>query len=141
MALLILIPLLASGSISAGQTVQRGKLTVEISGVNKGKGPVRVSLWRTADGFLKGRAYRHGSVDATADTVRINFEGLEPGQYAVNAFNDENNNGRLDTGFMGKPKEPFGFSNNARRTFGPPSFADAAFDMAAESKLIKFQLK
>jgi uncharacterized protein (DUF2141 family) len=38
----------------------------------------------------------------------------------------------LDTGAVGIPKEPFGFSRDAPAVMGPPSFDDAAFDVPAE---------
>jgi uncharacterized protein (DUF2141 family) len=33
----------------------------------------------------------------------------------------------METGLFGKPKQGYGFSNNPSSTFGPPSFASAAF--------------
>ena len=83
----------------------------------------------------------HAAVTASADTVGIAFEGLEPGQYAVSSYQDENSNGRLDTGFMGRPKEPYGISNDARRRFGPPAFPDASFLVGSEDTTISFRLK
>jgi uncharacterized protein (DUF2141 family) len=49
------------------------------------------------------------------------------GEYAISIIHDKNRNGRLDTNFIGIPKEPFGFSNNPKIKFGPPSFSDAKF--------------
>ena len=80
-------------------------------------------------------------MSASTDAAGVIFDGLEPGQYAVSAYQDENNNGRLDTGFMGKPKEPYGFSNDARCRLGPPAFRDAVFDVTTEDMTIRFRLK
>jgi uncharacterized protein (DUF2141 family) len=55
------------------------------------------------------------------------FPGVAPGRYAVSVFHDENSNGKMDTNFMGIPREGVGASNNARGHFGPPKFDDAAF--------------
>jgi uncharacterized protein (DUF2141 family) len=33
----------------------------------------------------------------------------------------------MDTKLFGIPKEPYGFSNNAKGFMGPPSFEDAKF--------------
>jgi uncharacterized protein (DUF2141 family) len=135
-----MLALLVTNS-GSGQAVQQGSVSVEIKGAHPGKGPLRVSLWRTADSFLKGRSFRFATVDSSTEPVGVVFDGLEPGQYAVSAYQDENNNGRLDTGFLGKPKEPYGFSNDARRTFGPPSAKDAAFDVSVAGKTVSFRLK
>jgi uncharacterized protein (DUF2141 family) len=44
---------------------------------------------------------------------------------------DSNKNEKLDTNFFGIPKEQFGFSNNAKGRFGPPSFESASFELDA----------
>ena len=36
----------------------------------------------------------------------------------------------LDTGFLGIPTEDYGFSNDAKGTFGPASFDDSKFEMS-----------
>jgi uncharacterized protein (DUF2141 family) len=51
---------------------------------------------------------------------------LGPGQYAVAAFHDADSDGELDRSAVGVPTERYGFSNDARGRFGPPSFGDAA---------------
>lgn len=55
------------------------------------------------------------------------FSGIEAGTYAVSVFHDENSNGKLDTKFMGIPREGVGASNGAIGHLGPPKFDAAAF--------------
>ncbi len=45
------------------------------------------------------------------------------------AFHDVDSDGRLDTLPIGLPTEPYGFSNNARGTFGPPAWRQATFGL------------
>ena len=52
---------------------------------------------------------------------------MDLGTYAVKLFHDANDNGRLDTNWIGIPKERFGFSNNAMGRFGPPDFDAVRF--------------
>jgi uncharacterized protein (DUF2141 family) len=69
------------------------------------------------------------------------FKGVAPGAYAISFFHDENLNEKLDTGFLGKPKEGYGASRDAHRTFGPPRFGDARFEYSggeAEFRLRTF---
>ena len=42
-------------------------------------------------------------------------------------MHDENRNGKLDTNFLGIPKEGVGASNNPKSRFGPPSFEESMF--------------
>lgn len=58
----------------------------------------------------------------------IQFENLDFGTYAIAIYHDENDNGKLDTNFIGIPKEGMGASNNAKAKLGPPKFEDAKFE-------------
>ena len=61
---------------------------------------------------------------------------LEEGIYSIGFFIDKNDNEKLDTNFLGIPKEQFGFSNDAMGRFGPPSFEAASFTLQEENVLI-----
>jgi uncharacterized protein (DUF2141 family) len=47
----------------------------------------------------------------------------------------------LDTGLFGIPKEPYGFSNNARNPFGPPQFDDVKFMVSGEALTLTITVK
>lgn len=66
-------------------------------------------------------------IKVRASQARCDFEDIPPGTYALAVIHDENMNGVLDTNALGIPREGYGFSNDARAWFGPPSFADASF--------------
>ena len=53
----------------------------------------------------------------------------------IKLFLDLNGNGEMDTNFLGIPKEPFGFSNNAKGKLGPPSFDAAAFQVREATEI------
>src|ERR1700735_1418826 len=55
------------------------------------------------------------------------FDGVNPGDYAVSVFHDENANGVLDRNLIGMPKEGVGASNDAAGERGPPEIRDARF--------------
>src|SRR5690606_32329089 len=72
--------------------------------------------------------------------MRVKLNKLEPGKkYAVKAFHDVNGNKELDTNLFGVPTEPYGFSNNARGVFGPPSLSQMIF-IAESNKTIEIDL-
>lgn len=63
-----------------------------------------------------------------AGEARCDFEDIPSGSYALVVLHDENMNGKLDTNWLGIPKEGYGFSNNAKpAAFHAPSFSDASF--------------
>lgn len=88
-------------------------------------GVVRCGLFRKA-GWLKS-AVATATARADAASALCVFEKIPPGVYALSAFHDKNANGKLDTNLLSIPSEDYGASNNARGSFGPPSFEDAKF--------------
>ena len=72
--------------------------------------------------------------------ARIVFDMLEPGDYAVVVIHDDNQNGKLDTGAFGIPKEGYGFSRNAKGRLGPPPFAAARFTLGSTPEVLTITL-
>lgn len=99
----------------------QGTLVVTVSNIKKFEGDVRVGLFNNENDFLK-KAVDGKVTRATDGSVVVTFEGLPDGEYAISVFHDENANEKLDTNFVGIPKEGFAFGNNAMGMFGPPSF-------------------
>ncbi|HUP81970.1 MAG TPA: DUF2141 domain-containing protein [Pirellula sp.] len=54
---------------------------------------------------------------------------------AVSAYHDENENSRLDKNAFGIPTEPYGFSKNPKRGYGPPTFSETAIDVLSAKQL------
>ena len=59
----------------------------------------------------------------------IVLQNFKLGNYSFKYFHDENRNWILDANIIGIPKEGFGFSNNAKGTFGPPSLKETIFSV------------
>ena len=95
-----------------------------------------------AAGFLgAGRALRVASVAIRNGAATAVFDAVPPGRYAVQAYHDENNNGRLDRNFLGIPSEPYGFSNNARSATRAPTYDEAAFTLAAAAMTVDIRIR
>jgi uncharacterized protein (DUF2141 family) len=108
---------------------QGGLIHVEVVGLRTNKGQVYCALYSSANGFPKDSqksVQRHTSSISDRNAV-CEFSGMEPGRYAVSVFHDENSNGKLDTNFLGIPREGVGASNDAKGHMGPPKFDAAAF--------------
>ena len=70
--------------------------------------------------------------------VTVTFENVKPGEYAILASHDENENGKMDFRENGMPLESYGASNNVMN-FGPPQFGDAKFKVTNEDLDIKIR--
>jgi uncharacterized protein (DUF2141 family) len=106
------------------------ELKVTVDGVRNNAGKVRIAIFDRAAEFPRGKQVAAADLTAGKGRVVAVVQGLKPGRYAVAVLHDENNNHKMDFGFLGIPEEGYGFSNNARVIFGPPVFDAASFDVA-----------
>jgi len=124
----------------------------------EGQGRVEITMtgFENADGqalvafFLDDRGWPDPdeSIFATS-TAQISdgrafavVEDVPAGSFAVSVFHDTDNDRELNTGVFGIPSEAYGFSADARSTFGPPKFEEARLDLAAgETKQIIIRVK
>ena len=122
-------------------------LQVQITGVDVARGGyLMVGVYDSQATFLKDE----GLVDEAKLAVVANasdhhiiaiFNQLMLNKkYAIAVYHEVNGNGKLDKNFLGIPTEGYGFSNNARGTFGPPNFNDTAVSLDTETKLITIDL-
>jgi uncharacterized protein (DUF2141 family) len=102
---------------------------VEISGLRNDKGQVLCALFSSADAFPKkaDKAVVRLTAKIAERRAVCDFTGVAPGTYAVSVVHDENLNGKLDTNFIGMPREGVGASNDAKGHMGPPKFSAASF--------------
>ena len=128
--LILLVVLLVSALTGFAQSADQDTLTVTVENAHSDKGRVWCALYSSASGFPKSgdAAKMRVSSPLLHGTAACQFSGLSPGRYAVSIFHDENGNGKLDSNFLGIPKEGVGASNDASSQFGPPKFDKAAFD-------------
>ena len=100
-------------------------ITVTIDNVTSDEGKVLMSL-HTSETFMKGNGIMDAETEIKDGKVTITFENVLPGEYAILAMHDANNNKQMDFQDNGMPKESFGTSNNVM-AMGPPQYDDAKF--------------
>jgi uncharacterized protein (DUF2141 family) len=125
---LILIILLL---FNAGLT-KAAVLQLSINNLRSNKGKLALAIYNSKQGFLKDqKAFKTLKLPANASNLSTQLE-LPAGQYSLVIYHDENNNGKLDTNFLGIPTEGFAFSNNASAMFGPPEFDQAMIKISKD---------
>lgn len=133
----LVMALMLSVMITKGQK-NEFSLQVNVSGIKSVKGKVGLCLISDKSEFLGDCSY-YREFEVTQRTLVLLLKGIKPNEYAISIYHDANSNGKLDTNFLGLPKERYGFSNNPRTTFGPPSFEKCLFtldkDMSISLKL------
>ena len=123
-----------------GMANAQNNLEVKIDNIKNDNGDILIGLYD--DGHNFPRKTTDGKiVKASKDGVTVSFQDLKAGPYAISVLHDENSNKDMDQSKIGIPKEGFGFSNNAKSSFGPPSFDKAKIFLHSKDTLISIDLR
>ena len=133
---------LACGPAFAGtapELTNDGALRVVVSDVRSSAGHVRVDVCPQSD-FLKECRFGAEAPARQGETVVV-VPGLPPGEYAVQAYHDGNQNHQVDRNILGLPTEEVGFSKDPPIRFHAPSFKSAAFNYNGGDQTIELRLR
>lgn len=113
-------------SVAPGDT----NIYVRVAGARSDRGSIRLAVYADANHFNdpKKAMIRRESIITSGESLFQFDVGDLPPRFALAAYHDENDDDRLNTGMLGIPSEPYGFSNSARGITGPPPYDDAAVD-------------
>lgn len=110
-------------------------LTIEINRLQNNDGQVLFEFSNEMGEKMMGISQKIADSKCT-----IVIKNLTPGKYAFKYFHDENNNNKIDVNWLGVPKEGYGFSNNAKGIFSPPSFKKMIFEIKGDT-ILKYMPK
>lgn len=141
-AIALLMPLAANSEVATPPT---GVLEINVTNIEQGSGTIYVAVLNFPDAWLKSdagsRPFREATVPVTGTSdVQVSIKDLPPGKYAISLFQDLNGDSKLDTNFVGFPKEPFGFSA-PMGPMGPPDFDKAAIEFSGNNTSVKIELQ
>ena len=131
-AVLALMPVAASAAT----------LTIKIENVSPKGGTMRVSLY-DAPAWTKDpdTPLASANVPAVSPETVVTLADVRPGVYGVKAFQDVNNNGKFDQGFLGLPLERYGFSRDAKPFLSQPGFDSAKITVSDGANEITIRLQ
>ncbi|PKH51165.1 hypothetical protein CXF68_10925 [Tenacibaculum sp. Bg11-29] len=130
----ILIVILFLSGVINSIAQEKHTVTLEFEGIKSNKGSLFIALYNTEDTFLK-KPLNGTIVEIVNKKAIVILKDISVGVYAVSVFHDINDNKKMDTNFLGIPKEPTGMSNNAKGFMGPPKYKDAKFEVLKDIKL------
>lgn len=106
-------------------------LTVHVLNVVEG-GTVRLGVYdRASYPDDNSKPVASADVKAVAGETVIVLRDVPPGVYAIETYQDVNDNDKMDTTWLGLPLEPYGFSRDAHPFLSKPSFSKVKFNLAA----------
>jgi uncharacterized protein (DUF2141 family) len=111
-------------------------LEVNISGYESTQGKLQIALYGDKDDFLNFESsFRNITTTLSIDNTKVVFNNVPNGIYSIAIFHDLNDNGDLDTNWIGIPKEPIGVSGTGKSRFGPPKFKDCQFELNKDREI------
>tara|TARA_R110000787_G_scaffold192886_10_gene304419 strand:- start:7266 stop:7691 length:426 start_codon:yes stop_codon:yes gene_type:complete len=137
--LITFIFLLSGVSNLFAQKKETVTVIIEVSVTKYNKGNILLALYNSEEAYMED-VYKSADVLIKENKAIIIFDEVEKGVYAFSLFHDINENKKLDTNFLGIPKEPYGFSNGERGRFGPPKFKEATFNIT-KNETLKVSIK
>lgn len=120
----------------SGMAFGQHQLSVAIKGVPESEGKISIAVYDQADGFLKfDQVFKSNSLPANKGTTTVKIDDVPNGKYAIAVFYDKNGNDKLDTNWLGIPKEKVAFSKAKMKAFGPPKFEECSFKVDSNLKI------
>lgn len=113
---------------------QADNLSITVSNIPDSNGQLLIQVVAGESGFKeKEPPVASLMLPAVEGSVTVSTDALGPGDYAIRMFHDQNGNGEMDSNMVGIPKEPWGFSNSAAGSFGPPKWKAAKFTINGDT--------
>ncbi|SDR75371.1 Uncharacterized conserved protein, DUF2141 family [Polaribacter sp. KT25b] len=131
---LLLITAFIFIGFSSTSAQENHTITLDFKGMKSNNGNLYVALYNKEDSFLKN-PIKATILKIENKKASVILKDIPSGIYAVSAFHDANNNKKMDTNFIGIPKEPIGISNDAKGFMGPPKYKDAKFEVSKDTEL------
>jgi uncharacterized protein (DUF2141 family) len=142
MSAVILLVLMNISDGIGQETSEKGDLIVMINGFDNNEGVAKIALSNTQEDYeAHDQAFRGEETIINEKSAVLTFEKIPFGEYAIKIYHDEDNDNELNSNFLGMPTEEYGFSNNARGSFGPASWDDAKFLFNTPKDTVKIKVE
>jgi uncharacterized protein (DUF2141 family) len=125
----------------AAQPPPVATVTIHILNVAPG-GTLRLGLYdRISYPDDNSKPVAAADVKAVAGETVITLHDVAPGVYAIETYQDLNDNDKMDTTWLGLPLEPYGFSRDAHPILSKPPFSQVKFAVAAGEQIQTLHLQ
>lgn len=118
-------------------------LTISITGLRNNKGSVIMGFYNNDKAF-EDETPLFTKIESKAATVNhvltLSYTGIKPGTYGIVLLDDENNNNKMDFGWI-LPEEGYGFSNYWHTSLTKPKVAKFSFTITHENKAVEIKVK
>ena len=117
-----------------------GTIVVKVENLrNLNQGELTVALYQKVDRVELdlAKAYKIKSVPVNQSKLTVSFEALNHGDYAIAILHDMDKDKKMDTNWLGIPREDLAISNNTKGgPFGGPKWDDAKVSLTGSELVI-----
>jgi len=119
---------------------QTVNLMIVVENLKHSRGNIRIGLFKSEEDFHNQEIFTGGIVTITDKKAQLMVYQIARGDYSVVVFHDENGNGKLDRNKLGVPKEPYNFSNDAKKILRLPKYESTKITLDSERETIRIAL-
>ncbi|MCC9600017.1 DUF2141 domain-containing protein [Stieleria sp. JC731] len=133
---------LANETESAPELPENSLLIRVATDQSASTGPIRIAIYDSLEAFGNPeKAIVKDALQPVDGFVvwEIDLSFL-PEEFSIAAFHDLDNNGQLNRALLNAPVEPYGFSNNARNLFGPPTYEQTLVSRPSSPQVIEIRV-
>jgi len=133
--LFLLLPLLPN--------ISNTSVAITLVSTAKEKGCVRVAIFSSSAEYKAGKCATRGVTKLSGQPfpTQISIPALSPGSYAIAAYHDLNENGKLDRNLFGVPVEPYGFVRTPENKWRKPTWDEISFEVTEQTTDISIEMK
>ena len=122
--------------------VQRRDTAIRVTGLNAQSSNLMIAVFESPAGFPKSDQSTHTTtIEAAGENVELSLSLPINHSIAIAVFQDLDGNKMISKSSIGIPIEPYGFSNNARGLFGPPTFQQSVVRLTEESETLEITVR
>jgi len=121
---------------TCAQSIEAQNIDVVFTGIRSTEGQIIINIFSNEKNFDEGKpvqVVKFKKKNIVSGVMVSNFS-LEPGVYGFCLVDDENNDNDINYGFLGIPKEGFGFSNYYLSGLKKPKFEKFKFVLSKDQK-------
>jgi len=117
-------------------------INITITNIETTEGKILLSFYSNAEQFpYNGYMRKIVPKDNMKNgSIKVNFSGFAPGEYAITLLDDINNNMDMDYRFF-IPQEGYGFSNYLHEGLLPPKFKECSFKVNNDTARVKMEVQ
>ncbi len=122
--------------------VLRRDTVIRVTGLKAQRSNLLIAVFESPAGFPKSDQSTHTTtIEAEGEKVELSLSLPINCPIAIAVFQDLDGNKMISKSSIGIPIEPYGFSNNARGLFGPPTFQQSVVRLKEGSDTLEITVR